>query len=82
MILLFILFLYLFLRQLVITHIYMKMVEMINLFDKPYFITKHHIVYTILNDEPLYIQFFIHEQKLNQMYHKLIKLYPNTPYTL
>lgn len=77
---LFILFLFLFLRQLTITHIYLKMILYINKEPSLNFNTMYYIIDLILLNEPFYIQLFIHEKQLKKMYLKIIKHYPNTPY--
>lgn len=77
---LFILFLFLFLRQLTITHIYLKMILYINKETTLNFNTIYHIIDLILLNEPFYIQLFIHEKQLKKMYLKIMKHYPNTPY--
>lgn len=77
---LFILFLFLFLRQLTITHIYLKMILYINKETTLNFNTIYYIIDLILLNEPFYIQLFIHEKQLKKMYLKIMKHYPNTPY--
>lgn len=77
---LFILFLFLFLRQLTITHIYLKMILYINKETTLNFNTVYYIIDLVLINEPFYIQLFIHEKQLKKMYLKIMKHYPNTPY--
>ena len=77
---LFILFLFLFLRQLIITHIYLKMILYTNKETTLNFNTIYYIIDLILLNEPFYIQLFIHEKQLKKMYLKIMKHYPNTPY--
>lgn len=77
---LFILFLFLFLRQLTITHIYLKMILYINKETTLSFNTVYYIIDLVLINEPFYIQLFIHEKQLKKMYLKIMKHYPNTPY--
>lgn len=63
---LFILFLFLFLRQLTITHIYLKMILYINKETTLNFNTVYYIIDLVLINEPFYIQLFIHEKQLKK----------------